>query len=53
MKHTLSDAVTHIAQQWHKERPDIDTYAMEIIGRLKRCSAHINVNLSKRFHNLD
>lgn len=32
------DAVDLIAEQWHREKPDLPTGAMATLGRLKRCS---------------
>ena len=32
------DAVDRIMTQWQQERPELSLHAMEILGRLKRCS---------------
>lgn len=44
-----SDAVDYIVQQWEKERPDLETEAMALIGRLKRCSALLQPKLETVF----
>jgi DNA-binding MarR family transcriptional regulator len=33
-----SDAVDRIAEQWHRERPDLDTEPMAVFGRIYRLS---------------
>ena len=35
----MRDPVDRIREQWAAERPDLDTEAMGILGRLNRCSA--------------
>jgi len=35
------DAVDAIRAQWQRERPDLDTRHMAIIGRLGRCSIQL------------
>lgn len=44
-----SDAVDSIIQQWQVELPDLDTDAMALIGRLKRCSALLQPKLEAVF----
>ncbi len=35
------DRVDRILQQWARERPDLDTEAMGILGRMKRLATHL------------
>nr|WP_318272789.1 hypothetical protein [Paracoccus saliphilus] len=37
------------AQSWHRERPDLDMEAMEIIGRLNELSALLSRRLQTVF----
>lgn len=41
------DHVDGIAAQWDAERPDLDTSAMQIIGRLHRLAAALDVELRR------
>lgn len=43
------DAVDRIADQWTRERPDLDLTAMTALGRLKRCAALVATELDKVF----
>lgn len=44
-----SDAVDRITAQWRRERPDLDSTPMEIIGRITRVSALIQRKLERVF----
>jgi len=44
-----ADAVDRIVAQWERERPDLDPAPMALIGRLKRASALMQVELEKGF----
>lgn len=35
------DRVDRILQQWARERPDLDTQAMGLLGRMKRLTTHL------------
>lgn len=39
------DAVDSILEQWHRERPDLDTTPMGPIGRINRCAALLTPRL--------
>ena len=43
------DAVDHIAQQWAAERPDLDVGPMEVIGRIHRVGALLDIGLREVF----
>lgn len=43
------DAVDAIRAQWQRERPDLDTRHMAIIGRLGRCSIQLQKRLNDTF----
>ncbi|WP_028534146.1 MarR family winged helix-turn-helix transcriptional regulator [Paludibacterium yongneupense] len=43
------DAVEHILEQWHKERPDLDVFAMGVLGRMKRCTLLLEKRLDAVF----
>lgn len=49
------DAVDDIADQWRKERPEINTTSMSLIGRHNRFHAHVEAALRAYFaaHGLD
>lgn len=38
----MKDRASIAAEQWKKERPDIDPFPMEVLGRLLECSLVIN-----------
>lgn len=44
-----SDGVDTIREQWHTQRPDLDTGPMATIGRLGRCSQHLLHYLNQVF----
>ena len=44
-----TDAVDRITAQWRRERPDLDSTPMEIIGRITRVSALIQRELERVF----
>lgn len=44
-----SDAVDRITAQWRRERPDLDSTPMEIVGRITRVSALIQRDLERVF----
>ena len=44
-----SDAVDRITAQWRRERPDLDSTPMEVIGRITRLSALIQRELDRVF----
>lgn len=43
------DKVDRILEQWHRECPDLDVSSMSLIGRFKRISQHLSVEMSKTF----
>jgi len=43
------DAVDEIVTQWNRERPDLDTSSIEVIGRLSRISAAIDRSMAAHF----
>lgn len=43
------DAVDSILEQWKRERPDVDTSAMGVIGRIARIERLLEAELSKVF----
>ena len=43
------DHVDHIADQWRRERPDIDMQPMEIIGRISRLERRLAPRLAEVF----
>ena len=44
-----TDAVDRITAQWRRERPDLDSTPMEVIGRITRASALIQRELERIF----
>jgi DNA-binding MarR family transcriptional regulator len=44
-----SDAVDRITAQWRRERPDLDSTPMEVIGRISRLSALVQRELERVF----
>jgi DNA-binding MarR family transcriptional regulator len=44
-----TDAVDRITAQWRRERPDLDSAPMEVIGRITRVSAIIQRELERVF----
>lgn len=47
------DAVDTILEQWHRERPDLDTAPMGPIGRLNRCAALLTPRLEAGYAAFD
>ncbi|MDH6138186.1 MULTISPECIES: MarR family winged helix-turn-helix transcriptional regulator [Kitasatospora] len=49
------DAVDDIVDQWAKERPELDTTSMALVGRLNRFQSHADLVLREYFaqHGLD
>lgn len=45
----MSDKIDHIIQQWDTERPDLDFFAMALIGRLKLASTLVMPQLQRVF----
>lgn len=43
------DRVDFILAQWAKERPDLDTSGMSVIGRISRSSRYVDQHLTKNF----
>ncbi|MBD8891601.1 MarR family winged helix-turn-helix transcriptional regulator [Roseibium litorale] len=43
------DHVDKIIEQWRRERPDLDTRPMALIGRLGRIRAHLSREMEKTF----
>jgi DNA-binding MarR family transcriptional regulator len=43
------DAVDLIAAQWRRERPDLDPFPMEVIGRISRLAALVQPELGRVF----
>jgi DNA-binding MarR family transcriptional regulator len=46
---TVADGVDEILRQWARERPDLDTSAMAIVGRISRIARKIDPLLSSVF----
>ncbi|TEA78962.1 MarR family winged helix-turn-helix transcriptional regulator [Allopusillimonas ginsengisoli] len=44
-----ADAVSAILEQWRRERPDLDVFAMGVIGRIKRLSVMVQGRLDTVF----
>jgi len=44
-----ADAVSVILEQWRRERPDLDVFAMGVIGRIKRLSVIVQGRLDTAF----
>ncbi|HET8767049.1 MAG TPA: MarR family transcriptional regulator [Pedococcus sp.] len=42
---SATDRVAHIQEQWRRERPDLDTSPVGVIGRLHRLAAHLTGEL--------
>ncbi|WP_163567596.1 MarR family winged helix-turn-helix transcriptional regulator [Fodinicola feengrottensis] len=51
----MEDAVDHILQQWHRERPDLDVSPIGVIGRLSRAADAVEARLEDTYalHGLD
>lgn len=49
------DAVDRILEQWHAERPDLDSSPIAVIGRVSRLSAIVDRRLAENFarHDLE
>jgi DNA-binding MarR family transcriptional regulator len=47
--HEATDAVDRITAQWRRERPDLDSSPMEVIGRISRVSALVQRELERVF----
>jgi DNA-binding MarR family transcriptional regulator len=43
------DKVDKIIEQWNRERPDLDVNSMSLIGRFKRISQYLNLEMAKTF----
>jgi DNA-binding MarR family transcriptional regulator len=43
------DAVEDILDQWRRERPDLDVFAMGVLGRMKRCTQLLEKQLDRVF----
>ncbi len=43
------DEIDKIRAQWAKQRPDIDTEPMALIGRLQRTARHLSEEMGKNF----
>jgi DNA-binding MarR family transcriptional regulator len=48
-KFAVSDGVDEILQQWARERPDLDTSSMAIVGRISRIEKKVDPLLSSVF----
>jgi DNA-binding MarR family transcriptional regulator len=48
-KFAAADGVDEILRQWARERPDLDTSSMAIIGRISRIERKVNPRLSSVF----
>lgn len=46
---TQPDAVELVQRQWRRERPDMDTSAMDVFGRLHRCFVQYQSEISSIF----
>ncbi|MBV8046581.1 MAG: MarR family transcriptional regulator [Paludibacterium sp.] len=44
-----NDAVEHILDQWRLARPDLDVFAMGVLGRMKRCALLLERQLDTVF----
>jgi len=43
------DKVDEIIEQWNRERPDLDVNSMSLIGRFKRITQHLTLEMAKTF----
>jgi len=43
------DEVTKIVEQWNSVRPDLDVAPMALIGRMKRITQHMSLEMGKTF----
>ncbi len=43
------DQIDQIIEQWKKERPELDTKPMALIGRLQRIAQHLSLGMAKTF----
>ena len=49
MKPICEDHVDHVLEQWDRERPDLDTSAVAVIGRIGRAARYIDLALDRVF----
>lgn len=49
----MGDSVDRVLQQWHAERPDLETSPMGIVGRIQRASRLLERGLSENFARFD
>lgn len=47
------DHIDKIAEQWQRERPDLDVTPMALIGRLQRVSMHLTSGMRENFTKYD
>lgn len=43
------DRIDKILEQWHRERPDLDTTAMGLFGRMRNLTLHLSREMEKTF----
>ncbi|HUP71846.1 MAG TPA: MarR family transcriptional regulator [Acidimicrobiales bacterium] len=49
MAEDAADAVDAILEQWRRERPDLDTTPMGVIGRISRLARHFDRAIAENF----
>lgn len=47
------DRIDKILDQWHSERPDLDTTAMGLFGRMRNLTLHLSREMEKTFARFD
>lgn len=43
------DKLDIVTEQWNQERPDLDVSSMGLVGRLKRVTQHLSLEMGKTF----
>ncbi len=47
------DRIDNILEQWRRERPDLDTAAMGLFGRMRNLTLHLSREMEKTFARFD
>ena len=47
------DRIDKILDQWRRERPDLDTAAMGLFGRMRNLTLHLSREMEKTFARFD
>jgi DNA-binding MarR family transcriptional regulator len=43
------DKVDKVIEQWNQARPDLDVSSMSVVGRFKRITQHLGLEMAKTF----